>query len=117
MATLYTKQNIDDALIRAQIALYITSKTIEDEYLYLYNFRLRKYKELQYDIYILFRVLSSEQQFVSYSPVTSLWELAYYDMVSKLVKLTKQVDTSGLFGTYINPYFQSTTGIVITNSG
>lgn len=116
---LYTQAQVGSTLLRAEVALYLISKKIQNSFYYLNNPIYVNYKDLQYDIYTLFTSISYNEQFVSFDPFPDTYETGFYQLVGSLINKIKQVDFTGMFGGSINPNYQNTGSItiVITTGG
>lgn len=116
---LYTQAQVGSTLLRAEVALYLISKKIQNSFYYLNNPIYVNYKDLQYDIYTLFTSISYNEQFVSFDPFPDTYETGFYQLVGSLINKIKQVDFTGMFGGAINPNYQNTGSItiVITTGG
>jgi len=118
VAILYTQAQVNAAQLRAQVAMYEISQSIENGFLYFGNSVYQTYKDLQYDIYTLFNVIGNEEQFVTFSPTPSAYENYFYELVGSLINKTKQFDVYGQFGGNTNPNAQIPgTVINIVNAG
>jgi hypothetical protein len=113
MANLYTAGQVDDTLLRAQVAMYLISEEIGAKFYYLNVPVYNNYKDLQYDIYTLYQVIIEAKQFVTYNPVATLFEDDFYMLVGALINKIKQVDVYGAFGGTTNPNYQDPSGIII----
>lgn len=112
-SNIYTKPQVDNALLRAQVAMYLISKKIQDSFYYFNNPIYINYKDLQNDIYTLFIVLTYQEPFVTFDSTPTTFEGQYYNLVGSMINKTKQVDVFGVFGSTLNPNFQSTVSIVV----
>lgn len=113
MAILYTQAQVNTAQLRAQVAMYEISQSIENGFYYLYSPVYQTYKDLQYDIYTLFNVISNETSFVTYSSNPTTYESQFYELVGSLINKTKQFDVYGQFGGTTNPNYQPPAGTII----
>lgn len=118
MAILYTEAQVENALVRGMVAMYLISQTIQNGFYYMYSPIYRTYKDLQYDIYILTTTISDETPYVTYNPTPTTYETQFYELVGSLINKTKQFDVYGQFDGSVNPNFQPTgnTVINITNT-
>lgn len=116
MATgiLYTQAQVTDAQLRAQVAMYEVSQSIENGFYYIYSPVYQTYKALQYDIYTLFNVIGNEVGFVSFDSTPTTYEFQFYDLVGSLINKTKQFDVFGQFGGVLNPNAQIPGQIIVT---
>lgn len=109
---LYTQAQVNTTLSRAEIAMYLISQKIQNSFFYFNNPLYVTYKDLQYDIYILFRSITYNEPFVTFLANPSEFETGFYQIVGSLINKLKQVDFTGAFGGTINPYFQSPTTVI-----
>jgi hypothetical protein len=118
VAILYTQVQVNAAQLRAQVAMYEISQSIENGFYYLGSSVYQTYKDLQYDIYTLFNVIGNEEQFVTFSSTPSTYETEFYELVGALINKTKQFDVYGQFGGNVNPNAQIPGTVVnIINQG
>ena len=115
MAILYTQAQVFNAKLRAQVAMYDVSQAIENGFYYLGSSVYQTYKDLQYDIYILFDIISNEEPFVTYNPSPTTYEYQFYELVGSLINKTKQFDVYGQFGGNTNPNAQIPDTTIIIN--
>lgn len=113
MAILYTEAQVENAQLRAQIAMYEISQNIENGFYYMYSPVYQTYKTLQYDIYILFNIIGNENPYVTYNSTPSTYEYQFYELVGSLINKTKQFDVLGQFGGDVNPNYQPPAGTVV----
>lgn len=113
MAILYTQAQVNNAQLRAQVAMYIISQNIENGFYYLGSPVYQTYKTLQYSIYVLFNIIGNEEQFVTFNPNPTPYEYSFYELVGSLINKTKQFDVYGLFGGNTNPNYQPPNGTII----
>lgn len=113
MAILYTPPQVNSALLRAQVGMYLISQNIENGFNYLYSPVYQTYKALQYDIYILWNIITNENPFVTYSSTPTPHETSFYELVGSLINKTKQFDVYGQFNGNVSPYYQPPAGTVI----
>ena len=113
MAILYTQSQVNNALLRGQVAMYVISENIEDGFMYFYPQQYALYKALQYDIYTLFNVVYNESSFVTYASMPTLYEYMFYEVVGSLINKTKQVDVFGEFGGTTNSNYQAPGTIIV----
>lgn len=117
MAILYTEAQVENALLRAMVAMYEISETIQSGFYYMYSPQYATYKTLQYDIYVLFTVIADENPYCTYSPNPSVYEAQFYQLVGSLINKTKQFDVFGQFGGTVNPNYQSNGSVTIVVDG
>lgn len=117
MAILYTEAQVENAQLRAQIAMYEISQNIENGFYYMYSPVYQTYKTLQYDIYILFNIIGNENQFVTYNSTPTTYEYSFYELVGSMINKIKQFDVYGQFGGTVNPNYQPPSGEIIIIGG
>ena len=115
MANLYTAGQVEDTLLRAQVAMYLISEEIGAKFYYLNVPIYNNYKDLQYDIYTLYQVIIEAKQFVTYNPVANIFESGFYMLVGALINKVKQVDVYGAFGGTVNHNYQDPSGIIVVD--
>lgn len=115
MAILYTEAQVENAQLRALVAMYEISQKIQNGFYYFYSPIYKTYKTLQYDIYTLYDVISHENPYVTYNPTPTTYESQFYELVGSLINKTKQFDVFGQFGGAVNPNYQSATVPVVIN--
>lgn len=118
MATgiLYTQAQVTNAQLRAQVAMYLISQSIENGFYYFGNPVYKTYKALQYDIYTLFNVIGNEGGFISYSSAPTAYEMNFYNLVGAMINKIKQFDVYGAFGGAVNPNAQIPNQTTVTIS-
>ena len=107
MAELYTQTDVNNVLLRAQVAMELTSQRIGSEFMYFNTQVYNTFKDLQYDIYTLFNVITNENPFVTYASTPSTYEGKFYKLVGALINKLRFVDNMGAFSGGINPNYQS----------
>ncbi len=117
MAILYTQAQVDNAKLRAQVAMYDISRSIENGFYYLGSSVYQTYKDLQYDIYILLDIISNEEPFVTFNPSPTTYETSFYELVGSMINKTKQFDVYGVFGGSTNPNYQPPTNTIVVPGG
>ena len=117
MAILYTEAQVENAQLRAQVAMYEISQNIENGFYYLGNPVYQTYKALQYDIYCLFNTIGNEIGFVTFNPTPTTYEYSFYELVGSMINKIKQFDVYGQFGGTVNPNYQPPSGDIIVSGG
>lgn len=117
---LYTAAQVQNALLRGQVALLLISQKIQSNFLYFNNKQYSTFKDLQYDIYCLWIVCTQEFSYVDFVDSPSEYVYQYFELVGALIEKTKQVDVFGAYGGATNPNYVPPAGgtvVVINPSG
>jgi len=107
MSSVYSIPQIVEILARAERSLLIISERIRDNFLYLYNPEYGYFKDLQYDIYTLFKTIGQE---INYTPYDS----DFYPLVNVLISKCEMVDAYNSQYNTINPNYSNINDNIIT---
>lgn len=117
---LYTAAQVQNALLRGQVAILLISQRIQSQFLYFNPPQYNTFKDLQYDIYCLWAVCTQEFSYVDFVDVPDTYVYQYFELVGALIEKTKQVDVFGAYGGATNPNYVPPAGgtvVVINPSG
>lgn len=100
----YTQQQVNDTLIRALQTMYVISKRIETGFIYYNPLLYASVKDLQYDIYTLYKTIAWKMQFIDFSEEND----SFNQLIGSLINKIDQYGVWGDFGNNpINPHYQN----------
>ena len=110
----YTEQQVNSTLVRALQTMYVISRRIETGYIYYNPLLYASTKDLQYDIYILYKAISSELKFIDFDQEND----TFNQLVGALINKISYYDVFGDFGNnpYNNNYQNGNIPTIIVNS-